>query len=318
VQTAVLLILEPIFEAGFRDCSYGFRPERSAHEALEEIRKHLKAGYQAVYDADLKGYFDSIPHDKLMACLRMRITDGSVLKLIKMWLQAIVVERSGSGGGGGAGSRWSRSKKGTPQGGVISPLLANIYLHWFDEMFHRASGPAQWANAKLVRYADDLVVLARYQSSKLTGFIESKLEGWLGLELNREKTRVVKLNEKGASLDFLGFTFRYDRRLVGTGKYLNVVPSKKSLLRRREAIRKMTGKEMCFKPIPDLIAEMNRSLRGWSNYFRFGYPQKSFRAINWYVRQRMTIHLRRRSQRPYKTGGRTYYAELSRLGLLSI
>jgi len=317
VQTATLLILEPIFEADFRDCSYGFRPERSAHDALEEIRKHLLKGYQAVYDADLKGYFDSIPHEKLMACLRMRITDGSVLKLIRMWLQAVVVEeRSGSGGRGG-GAKWSRNKmKGTPQGGVISPLLANIYLHWFDEVFHRQSGPAQWANAKLVRYADDFVVMARFQSGKLIGFIESKLEGWLGLEINREKTRVVKLNEKGTALDFLGFTFRNDRDLKGRDKrYLNLVPSKKSLVREREKIRKKTGKEVCFKPIPDLIEEINRHLTGWSNYFKFGYPRKAFRAMNWYVRQRMTIHLMRRSQRPYKTGGRTFYAELDRLGL---
>ena len=158
--------------------------------------------------------------------------------------------------------------------------------------------------------------MARFQSGKLIGFIESKLEGWLGLEINREKTRVVKLNEKGTALDFLGFTFRNDRDLKGRDKrYLNLVPSKKSLVREREKIRKKTGKEVCFKPIPDLIEEINRHLTGWSNYFKFGYPRKAFRAMNWYVRQRMTIHLMRRSQRPYKTGGRTFYAELDRLGL---
>jgi RNA-directed DNA polymerase len=316
VQTAAMLILEPIFEADFQDCSYGFRPGRSAHDALEEIRKHLKAGYQAVYDADLKGYFDSIPHDKLMACLRMRVVDRSVLKLIRLWLQAPVVDESSGSGGRGGGGKWRRNRRGTPQGGVISPLLANLYLHWFDEVFHRANGPAEWANAKLVRYADDFVVMARYQGSRLIEFIESRLEGWLGLEINREKTRVVKLNEKGASLDFLGFTFRYDRDLKGRDKrYLNVVPSKKSMIRERETIRKMTGKEMCFKPIPVLIAEVNRHLAGWSNYFGFGYPRKAFRAMNWYVCQRMTIHLQRRSQRPYKTKGRTFYADLKRLGL---
>ena len=152
VQMATLLILEPIFEADFEDCSYGFRPNRSAHQALEEIRTHLKKGFQAVYDADLKGYFDSIPHDKLMACLRMRVVDRSVLKLIRLWLETPVVEPDGENGEPG---KWSRSKQGTPQGGVISPLLANLYLHWFDKLFHRADGPAQWANARLVRYADD-------------------------------------------------------------------------------------------------------------------------------------------------------------------
>ena len=151
-QMATLLILEPILEADFEDCSYGFRPGRSAHQALEEIRGHLKAGYQAVYDADLKGYFDSIPHDKLQACLRMRIADRSVLKLIRQWLEAAVVEPPEETGGP---PRISRRKQGTPQGGAISPLLANLYLHWFDKVFHRGSGPAYWARAKLVRYADD-------------------------------------------------------------------------------------------------------------------------------------------------------------------
>src|SRR5205807_2466895 len=139
VQMATLLILEPIFEADFEDCSYGFRPGRSAHQALEEIRGHIKAGYQAVYDADLKGYFDSIPHDKLLACVRMRVVDRSVLKLIRMWLQSPVVEPESKGKPG----QWSRPRKGTPQGGVISPLLSNLYLHWFDKQFHRADGPSQ-------------------------------------------------------------------------------------------------------------------------------------------------------------------------------
>ncbi len=194
VQTATLLILEPIFEEDFEECSYGFRPGRSAHDALEEIRGHIKAGFCAVYDADLKGYFDSIPHEKLMACLRMRITDRYVLKLIRMWLEAPVVGESGSGGGGAS----SRTKKGTPQGGVISPLLANVYLHWFDKVFHRAGGPAVWAKAKLVRYADDFVILARYIDGQITGWVESKIEGWLGLEINREKTRVLDLQKEGA------------------------------------------------------------------------------------------------------------------------
>ena len=152
VQMATRLILEPIFEADFEDYSYGFGPNRWAHPALEEIRRHLKLGYQAVYDADLKGYFDSIPHHKLIACLRMRVVDRSVLKLIRMWLETPVVE---PGGGKGEPDKGSRSKPGTPQGGVISPLLANVYLDWFDKLFHRADGPAVWAKAKLVRYADD-------------------------------------------------------------------------------------------------------------------------------------------------------------------
>jgi len=312
-QMATLLILEPIFEADFEDCSYGFRPGRSAHQALEEIRGHLQAGYQAVYDADLKGYFDSIPQDKLQACLRMRIADRSVLKLIRLWLQTPVVEAPQEKGGT---PKVSRPGKGTPQGGVISPLLANLYLHWFDKVFRRAHGPAHWAKAKLVRYADDFVVLARYVSPKLKGFIEAKLETWMGLEINREKTRVIDLKQKGASLDFLGFTFRYDRSRLGAGRYLNVAPSKKALKRERQKLRQMTSKAHGWKPIPVLIAELNRHLRGWANYFRFGYPRDAFDQINRHVLLRLGRHLRRRSQRPFQPPqGITAYAHYKRMGL---
>jgi RNA-directed DNA polymerase len=316
VQMATLLILEPIFEADFLDCSYGFRPGRSAHQALEEIRGHVKAGYQAVYDADLKGYFDSIPHDKLLACMRMRVVDRSVLKLIRMWLETPVVEP----GEEGKPERWSRPRKGSPQGGVISPLLSNVYLHWFDKLFHRADGPAQWAGAKLVRYADDFVVLARYQGTRLTGWIESQLEGWLGLEINREKTRVVKLKEEGASLDFLGFTFRYYEDLKGRGwQYLNVSPSAKALKKEREKLHEMTDHRQCHKPIPQLIEELNRHLRGWQNYFDLGYPRQAFREIDTYVRYRLTQHLRRRSQRPYRPPeGVSFYEQIQRLGLVNL
>ena len=316
VQMATLLILEPIFEADFEDCSYGFRPGRSAHQALEEIRGHIKTGYQAVYDADLKGYFDSIPHDKLLACVRVRVADRSVLRLIRMWLQSPVVEPGGKGQPG----RWSRPRKGTPQGGVISPLLSNLYLHWFDKLFYRADGPAQWAGAKLVRYADDFVVLAHYQGSRLRGWMESKLEGWLGLEINREKTRVVHLKEEGASLDFLGFTFRYYDDLQGRGwRYLQVGPSAKALQKEREKLHAMTNHRQCAKPIPQLMAELNRHLGGWKNYFDFGYPRVAFGAINWYVLDRLRQHLRRRSQRPFRPPeGVSYYEQVQRLGLVRL
>jgi RNA-directed DNA polymerase len=314
VQMATLLILEPIFEADFEDCSYGFRPNRSAHQALDEIRGHLKAGYQAVYDADLKGYFDSIPHDKLMACLRMRITDRSVLQLIRMWLESPVVE---GGGSSGEPEKWSRSEKGTPQGGVISPLLANLYLHWFDKVFCRSS-EAMWAKAKLVRYADDFVVLTpRYVGHQLIQLIEGKLETWLGLEINREKTRVVNLKEEGASLDFLGFTFRYYNDLKGQGhRYLNVSPSAQALKKEREKLHELTGVSQTYVPLPTLIQNLNRHLDGWASYFRFGYPRVAFREINWYVRDRLKHHLRRRSQRPFRPPeGSTYYDHLAKIGL---
>jgi RNA-directed DNA polymerase len=317
VQMATLLILEPIFEADFLDCSYGFRPGRSAHQALEEIRGHLQAGYQAVYDADLKGYFDSIPHSQLLACVRVRVVDRSVLQLIRMWLEAPVVERSEGQGGSGT---WSRPKKGTPQGGVASPLLANLYLHWFDALFHGRQGPARWADAKLVRYADDFVVLAKQMEAETISFIESRLEGKFQLEINREKTRVVDLREEGASLNFLGYTFRYDRDRKGRDrKYLNVFPSKKAVQREREKLHEMTGSRQCCQPIPILIGELNRHLKGWMNYFSFGYPISAYCEIERYVRGRLIQHLQRRSQRPYRPPeGEAWLQHLARLGLIRL
>jgi RNA-directed DNA polymerase len=315
VQMATLLILEPIFEADFEDCSYGFRPNRSAHQALEEIRTHLQAGFQAVYDADLKGYFDSIPQDKLMACLRMRVVDRSVLKLIRMWLETPVVEPDGNQGEPG---KWSRSKQGTPQGGVISPLLANLYLHWFDKLFNRADGPAAWAKARLVRYADDFVVLAKYQGPRLQGWIEEKIETWLGLEINRDKTRVVDLRENKASLDFLGYTFRWDRDLYGSDRrYLNVEPSKKALQRQRDRINALSNRSQGCTPLPRLIDKLNRQLKGWGNYFSLGYPRQAYRKINWHLGYRLANHLKHhRSQRPYQLPeGMSYYEHFQRLGL---
>jgi RNA-directed DNA polymerase len=314
VQMATLLILEPIFEADFEDCSYGFRPGRSAHQALEEIRGHVQRGLEAVYDADLKGYFDSIPHEQLLACVRMRVVDRSVLKLIRMWLETPVYD---AGGKGGEGEKWSRSEKGTPQGGVISPLLANLYLHWFDKEFHRPGGPAQWAGAKLVRYADDFVVLSRYPGKRLYGWIESKLEQWLKLEINRDKTRVINLREEKASLDFLGYTFCWYRDRYGRGnRYLHVGPSKKALQRERDKLTEMTNSHQCHKPIPKLIEGLNRQLKGWGNYFKYGYPRDAFREINWHVGQRLFRHLNRRSQRAFRLPeGVTYYQHFRRLGL---
>ena len=313
VQAAVLLILEPIFEADFEDCSYGFRPGRSAHDALRAIQQHLKEGQTAVYDADLAGYFDSIPHDKLMACLRMRVVDGTVLGLIGQWLNAPVVEPSKDG----TPPQVRRNDRGTPQGGVLSPLLANVYLHWFDHLFLRGDGPVQWAKAKLIRYADDFVVMARYISPQLRGWIEGKLEGWLGLQINREKTRVVDVRSPGQSLDFLGYTFRNDRDQYGRPqRYWYLGPSRKAMEREREALRGLINPHQSHTPLPELVERLNRHLGGWSNYFRLGYPRRAFRHLNHFVRSRLGRHLQRRSQRGWRAReGVSLYAHLDHLGL---
>lgn len=313
-QMAVVLVIEPIFEADFLDCSHGFRPERSAHDALREVRQNLQQGRCEIYDADLQSYFDTIPHDKLMKCVERRISDGSVLKLIRRWLKAVIVESSKDGPKGPP--KVARSKQGTPQGGVISPLLANLYLHWFDKQFHRPDGPHGWANARLVRYADDFVIMARYIGVRIHRFAADLLEGRFGLTINREKTKVVKLREEGASLNFLGYQFRYDRDLQGRDwKYLNLTPAPKSIQRERDKIREMTGPEQCFKPVMALIQEINRQTKGWGQYFGLGYPRKAFRDIGQYVRERLTRHLKRRSQRPYRRTEASWYAQLQHLGL---
>ncbi len=312
-QAAVKLVLEPIFEQDFLECSYGFRPNRSAHQALSHIEKAIKSGKRAVFDADLKGYFDSIPHDKLWGALRMRIVDRSLLNLIKLWLRAPIAENTFNG----RGSKLSYPKKGTPQGGIISPLLANIFLHWFDRFFHDPDGPAHWAKAELVRYADDFVVLAKYQGPELQGFIYYTLETRMGLELNREKTTVVHLG-KDENLDFLGYTFSLKKDRHGRQhKYLSTEPSKRSVQKARDKVNEILATNMGCIPFRDLVKRTNTFLRGWGKYFSCGYPRAAKRKLNFHVRQRCTRHLRRRSQRPYRPPeGTSFYKELEKLGLM--
>ena len=314
VQTAALLILEPIFEADFRDCSYGYRPARQAHEALAAVLTALREGDTAIYDADLAAYFDSIPHDQLMQCVARRVADRSVLRLLRQWLSAPVEERDDDGR-----PRRRRPTQGTPQGGVISPLLANLYLHWFDVRFHRREGPAGWAQARLIRYADDFVILGRAITPRLTGWVEAVVEGWLGLTINRTKTRVLTLGPTGeAEVTFLGYTFRYERDRFGRGhRYLEAVPSVRAVVQCRQAIRRMVTSRQGRLPVPVLIGQVNRMLRGWGQYFCFGYPRRAHRAVNAYVVVRLTKHLQRRSQRPCRPpADQSWYSFLTtRLGL---
>ena len=315
IQTATKLVLEPIFEADFLDSSYGFRPKRSAADALSVIREHVRQGKTSVYDADLKGYFDTIPHDKLMACVEKRIADGRVLKLLRQWLNAPYLEPPKD--------RHHPPKKkypkaGTPQGGVISPLLANLYLHWMERRFYSQDGPAHFAGAQIVRYADDFVILARYQGQRIAEWVETTVEGWMGLEINRDKTQIVRLKEEGSCLDFLGYSLRYEPDKFGRKtRFLNMVPSAKACGREREQLRKLINAKKSHVPTVELIAQVNRQMSGWAQYFNKGRSRPAFRDMNAFVQQRLIKHLKRRSQRPYRPPeGVSWYAHLhNNLGL---
>jgi RNA-directed DNA polymerase len=315
VQTAAMLILEPICEADFLDVSYGYRPGHSAHEAVQVIARSVREGKTAIYDADLQAYFDSIPHDKLLACVAKRIADRSVLRLIRQWLTAPVEERDESGR-----PTRRRPTQGTPQGGVISPLLANLYLHWMDVLFHRRGGPGTWpAQARLVRYADDFVILAKHIGPAVEAWVERTVEGWLGLTINRAKTRIVRLHpNRSDSLTFVGYTFRYREDRTGQRPcYFTVEPSKEALTRLKARLRELTSRRQAFVSVSVVVRRCNLVLRGWQQYFCLGRPQRAYRVVNAFVLHRLHCHLSRRSQRPCRPpAGMSEYAFVTQhLGL---
>ena len=309
VQCAVKTVIEPIFEEDFHDCSFGFRPNRSAQDAVARIAENVKKGKALAYDADLSSYFDTIPHDKLMAAVQMRISDGRVLGLIRHWLKVCVQEPNGV--------RISPKGRGTPQGGVISPLLANIYLHWFETIVSltaKACGQVM----SIVRYADDFVILARSWADGLLQRVEGILEGRMGLTVNREKTKVLDFREPHTTLTFLGYDFRMVRdRLFGTGKrYLTFGPSKKSMKRVREKIHAITHARNGLLTVEKVVGRLNKLTKGWGAFYSVGYPSKAFHAVNGYALRRMARFLNRKSQRRYRLKfADTYYGELNHYGM---
>ena len=309
VQMAVKLVIEPIFEADFHDCSFGFRPNRGAQDAAERIAEKVKEGNALVYDADLSSYFDTIPHDKLLSALEMRIADGSVLNLIRQWLKACAKEPNGV--------MVKPKGRGTPQGGVISPLLSNIYLHWFETIAGLAAKAMGQAMA-IVRYADDFVILAKDWADGFLQKVESILEGRMGLTVNREKTKVLDLDAERASLTFLGYEFRKVRdRLYGTGKrYLHFGPSMKSVKRLCREVHGHTHTRNVLLPVETVVERVNRLLKGWGGFYTVGYPSRVFRKVNHYVLKRMARFLNRKSQRYYRLKyADTYYEEMAHYGL---
>jgi len=304
VQTAFLLTLEPIFEADFADTSYGFRPGKSAHEAVREIYKYLNWGCTEIYDVDLEKYFDTVDHSKLMRLVAKRISDGEILRVIKLWLGSGYVEEG----------QQRQSKRGTPQGGVISPLLANIYLNPVDQAFQRNGlGAIRKGSIHLVRYADDMVLLAQKELDKGIGLLNHYM-GRLGLRINEEKTRKLTMNI-GESVDFLGFRFQNVRnRRTGTRMIL-VQPSPQSQKRFRVRVRKYVDHSIPLRT-KDQVKNLNRYLRGWTEYFRVGHGSATFHELAHFVNKRVRhVIWRRRGKRGYGWGKLTSDYIHGQLGL---
>ncbi|HDR14062.1 MAG TPA: group II intron reverse transcriptase/maturase [Desulfobacteraceae bacterium] len=288
-QMAVKLIIEPIFETDFFPHSYGFRPKRSAHDAVDGIANTLWAGYTQVIDADLSKYFDSIPHSKLMIVVAERIVDGGILHLIKQWLKAPVIGEDENGVkktvGGGQGNR-----KGTPQGGVISPLLANCYLHILDRVWQNRRLKKR-LQAHLVRYADDFVVLCRKGVEEPLKVVRDVLER-LDLRLNESKTHVVDATQAG--FNFLGFTIQMSQG-VKTGKpYASVQPADKSFAKIKARLKELTGRNLTPIPLQEIVENVNRSLRGWVNYFHYRNSSRVMNKVKTYTEERLRTHLMKR------------------------
>ena len=283
VQTAVFLLLMPIFEADFHSRSYGFRPKRRAHQAIAEIQQAVQRGYTEIIDADLSKYFDTIPHRELMKAVARRVSDGSVLRLLKSWLRAPIVEEDKDGK-----RRVIPNRRGTPQGGVISPLLANLYLNPLDHGVNdKTSG-----QARMVRYADDFVIAC---AAGRSGGLRARLQKWLqakGLTLNEVKTRIVDIRKEG--INFLGFNLTWRQSRRGRG-YLHVQPSQKSRRALREKLGGLLNHWTRGRSIRDAVAGVNRVLRGWAGYFHYGNSVTVMNRMKHYSQNRLRRWLWRKN-----------------------
>lgn len=300
IQMAVKIVIEPIFEADFQNSSYGFRPGRDAHNAMDEVKLQLLYGRTQVIDADITKYFDAIPHDRLLEAVAKRIVDKNILKLLKMWLKAPIVEEENGK------RRFKGNDKGTPQGGVISPLLANIYLNLFDIAMQ---------GVQLVRYADDLVILCTHNVHETFGKMAEALST-LGLTLNAEKTRIINATKE--SFTFLGFTVRLTKSRK-TGKMFPLtVPSTKAMAHIRKEVKRITIKQNELVPTEVIIAKLNELVRGWVGYFYYGNCSNSCAKLKHYLEERVRTYLRRK-HRLRRWGYKAYpLSSLYDLGLYRI
>jgi group II intron reverse transcriptase/maturase len=289
-QMVCKLIVEPIFEADFEDSSYGFRPGRSSKDAMQAIKGHLQEGKTEVFDADLSAYFDTIPHDKLQVALKQRITDPRLLHLINLWLKSPVYEDGQMKGG-------KKQRTGTPQGGVISPLLANVYMHLVDKIINDTGKLFYKSGIKIVRYADDFVLMGKQITEVARQRLVSILDR-MGLRLNEQKTRQVQVRDEG--FNFLGFTVRYDKDIKGRDRhYWNIIPSAKSEKKVREKIKLFLDKGGHYPAI--MVARgLNAIVRGWLNYYDVpgvSYPAMSKRRLRYYLLDKLHRYYNRKSQR---------------------
>ena len=287
VQTTAKLLLEPIFEADFDPNAFGYRPKRSAQDAIQRVGQLLRAGYTDVVDADLSKYFDTIPHRELMQCVARRIVDRDMLGLIKMWLKVPVEERDEDGKPRVSGGK--NSTCGTPQGGVISPLLANLYMNRFLK-YWRITGRRDIFRAEIVNYADDFVILSRGFATEALNWTRGVMTR-IGLTLNEAKTSIRQARQQ--RFDFLGYTFGPHRHRKEGWVYLGASPSRKSVSRLRRKVGDLLVRQNV-APWTEVRDRLNAILRGWSNYFNYGTTLMANRAVNNYVYERVRHFLAQR------------------------
>src|SRR5713101_7682050 len=307
VQTAAKLVLEPIWEADLEPNAYGYRPQRSAQDAVQKVHEYLCAGYTDVVDADLSKYFDTIPHAELMQCVARRIVDRRVLHLVKMWLESPVAERDGNGNWKYTGS----SGKGTPQGGVISPWLANLYMNRFLKYWRLQEKGKQY-RAHIVAYADDFVILSRGYAEQARDWTQQVMSR-IGLILNEQKTSIRDARRE--EFNFLGYTFGTRHWVKNGQRYMAARPSKKSIQRLTAGVYDLLQRREK-GPWPEVCDQLNAKLRGWRNFFSYGSIGRAYQIVNNYVERRVRYFLRQRHR--YSTRGTRPFASARIFGGLGV